>query len=215
MGRQPNDCNNAKMFTITFPASLIYSSINSTVYTKYFQPVISEQIEGFKIASDNPYGQEIRAILTDIYSLNPSTFGYELVCLKHINQLWMITLRYIKDKKADLIQHIGNIQSAKYAKEILSYIHTNYKEKITIDKIAKHVNISRSECFRCFKRFMNKKPVEYINEYRLMKAAKLLRETDKSIASIYTECGYESASYFAKIFKKIYSMTPLEYRKLK
>ena len=95
------------------------------------------------------------------------------------------------------------------------YIHEHYKEKITIEDIAAQMNISRSECFRCFKRLTNKRPIEYINEYRLLKASQLLSESEKSIFKIYTECGFESASYFGRKFKEVYGIAPVKYRKLK
>ena len=213
MGKQPEDCNDAVMFTMTFPASLLSANINSTIYTKYFQHVIEKQIEGFMIAADNPVGQEMRDLLTEIYALEPSGFCYELECLSRVSQLWMITLRHVLKNEEGIFQHTGSMQHVERAKEILSYIHTYYKEKITAEDIARNAGISRSECFRCFKRFMNKSPVEYINEYRLLQAVKLLRETEMSISTIYTECGFESASYFGKLFKKTHGMTPLQYRK--
>ena len=60
--------------------------------------------------------------------------------------------------------------------------------------------ISRSECFRYFKKFINKNPMEFTNEFRLSKASELLLETDKSIEFISSSCGFNSSSYFCKIF---------------
>jgi len=96
--------------------------------------------------------------------------------------------------------------------QILSYIHENYNKKITADNIADHIKISRGECFRCFKRHMDKGLVEYINEYRLAKAAEFLKTTDMSVIDISTECGFENASYFGKMFKNAYNLTPLGYK---
>ena len=213
MAKQSEGCRDVVTFTATFPASLLTANINSTIYTKYFQPILSSRIEGFKIASDDPRGNKMRALLTEITSFKASDFGYEIKCLNHAGQLWMATLRHIEDNKGDLLWRTGNTQHAERAKEILSYVHEHFDDKITVEGIANHVGISRSECFRCFKRFMNKTPVEYINEYRLLRAAKLLRETELDITYIYTECGFESASYFGKMFKEIYTVTPLQYRK--
>lgn len=99
------------------------------------------------------------------------------------------------------------------AEEILAYIYAHYHEKITVDDIAKNLSLSRSECFRCFKLLMDKSLVEYINEYRLKKAAELLRETDKSVTEISNECGFENSSYFGKLFKDAFATTPFKYRK--
>jgi AraC-like DNA-binding protein len=99
------------------------------------------------------------------------------------------------------------------AEEILAYIHAHYHEKISVDDIAKKLNLSRSECFRCFKLLTEKSLVEYINEYRLKKAAGLLRETTKTVTEICTECGFENSSYFGKLFKDAFAITPFKYRK--
>ncbi|HPJ00729.1 MAG TPA: helix-turn-helix transcriptional regulator [Enterococcus sp.] len=75
------------------------------------------------------------------------------------------------------------------------------------------MGVSRSECFRCFKKFTNKKPMEYINEYRLFQASKLLKLTPLSIEEITKKCGFSTSSYFGKQFKEVYGVTPLHYRK--
>lgn len=215
MGRQANGCEDAVMSTVTFPASLLSPNINGTVYAKYIQPVIGARIAGFRIASDDPRGRAIGRLLQDIFALEPGSFGYELECLSHAARLWKATLAYIEEGEGELCLRAEPSQHAERMKEILSYIHAHYHERITVEDIARYVNISRSECFRCFKRFMNKRPVEYINEYRLSAAAELLRETERNMTDIYTACGFESASYFGKVFKAAYAMTPLKYRKLR
>lgn len=54
--------------------------------------------------------------------------------------------------------------------------------------------------------------MEYIQRYRIIMAKKLLRETNLSMAEISAQTGYDSPAYFAKIFKKLTSQTPSEYR---
>ena len=87
-------------------------------------------------------------------------------------------------------------------------MHEHYAEDIRIEDIARHTCISRSECFRSFQRYTNKSPMEYLMEYRLAHAVNLLMETDKTMTQIATECGFSNSSYFGKIFKKKYKMTP-------
>jgi AraC-like DNA-binding protein len=213
--RSPKPRSDAAMFVFNFAASLFSENLGGLLYKKYFHPILSSSIEGFTIPAENPLGQEIRDLTMEIYALAPSAFGYELEGLKCASQVWMAVLRYMEENKDALLYRVGGTLRTERMKEILSYIHRNYKEKIIVDDIAKHVNISRSECFRCFKRFMNKRPNEYINEYRLSKAAVLLKDTEKSITDICTECGFVSASYFTKVFKELYAMTPLQFRTMK
>ena len=213
MSRQPENCGNAKMVTITFPSTLLSKDNNSTVYDKYIRSILGKEIEGFVIASDCKHGSEMWELITGIHAMDASVFGYELECLQRINRLWLVTLLHISENEGSLLRFAGNIQQARRVQEILVYIHKHYKERILIEDIVAHMNISRSECFRCFKKFTNKRPIEYINDYRLSKVAQLLSETDKSITEIYSECGFESASYFGRVFKEKYGMTPLKFRK--
>lgn len=213
MSRQTENSEDAVMYTLTFPASLLSANINSTVYSKYLQPLLNTRIEGFKISDESSFGLNIKALLIKIYESEPSVFGYELECLERLNRLWFNTLKYIEENKSSLLYRTGDIRHSERMKEILSYIHRHFNEKITAADIANQVSISRGECFRCFKHFMNKTLVEYINEYRIQRAAKLLRETEKNIINISADCGFENASYFNKTFRDAYSMTPLQYRK--
>jgi len=203
----------AVMAVLTFPAFLLAADISSVIYEKYFAPLLDTRIEGFKIIEENQFGKEIKILLKEIYELESSVFGYELECQKYLNQLWFLTLRYIKDNKSDLLYRTDDMRQIERMKKILSYIHEHYSEKITAQDIANHIGVSRGECFRCFRRFMNKNLVEYINEYRLQRAAVLLRETEITVIDIGIKCGFDNASYFGKIFREIYRVTPYQYRK--
>jgi endo-1,4-beta-xylanase len=208
-----NEKENAVMFVLTFPATVLTPDINNVIYEKYFAPLLNMRIEGFKISEANQTGKRIKETLMLIYNLEPSEYGYELECLKHLNQLWLATLCYTNENKGDLLHRTNDIKQIERMKNILSYIHANYNEKITADAIANHAGVSRGECFRCFKHFMNKTLVEYINEYRLQRVAALLRETEMSVIDISMKCGFENASYFGKVFKELYLITPNQYRK--
>ena len=267
MSKQPDDCDNAIMFTVTFPTNLLTTDVNSTIYKKYLQPILYTQLEGFKIAPDHPTGMELSALLIDLLKIYfPSSlvtsdtmskrykeyykqlidsqldnfivktddqmlkdltaqlkknisegpsFTLELECINRVIQILAVTLRHIEENKNTLLLRTGSMISIERAREILNYMHSHYHEKITVEDIAKHIGISRNECFRCFKHFMGKKPFEYLNNYRLMKAAQLLKESEKSIEEISAQCGFTSSSFFGKIFREKYGNTPLQFRKLK
>lgn len=92
--------------------------------------------------------------------------------------------------------------------EMLPYIHNHYQDSITIEDIAGAARISRSECFRCFQKYVCQKPFEYVISYRLRKAAELLKTTSLSVSEISTCCGFNYQSYFGKRFQEYYQMTP-------
>ena len=95
---------------------------------------------------------------------------------------------------------------------LLDYIHTHYKDKITIENLAKTASISKTEVLRCFKSIIGLSPINYLNSYRLQKAAQLLINTENNIQEIATECGFDDNSYFSKLFKKNYHVTPNSFR---
>lgn len=200
------------MFTLTLPVDFLFPVPNSEISLKYLTPLLTEGTEGIKLSEGTPFGQELIEILKKIYALESSAFGYELECREHVYRLWLTLLHAVENENsADL--HTGNQRYTDRMKAILSYVGEHKQQKITIEDIARHIGISRGECFRCFKSFTGKSIVGYINETRLQNAADLLRESEKTVTDISAECGFESVSYFGKLFKESYAMTPYQYKK--
>ena len=83
----------------------------------------------------------------------------------------------------------------------------------SLEDIAESAAISDRECLRCFQASIHQSPVEYLIEYRVRAAAKLLETTDRPITEIAMATGWSSSSYFTKMFRRIYGKTPNEYRK--
>ena len=96
---------------------------------------------------------------------------------------------------------------------MMSYIQENYQEKVSLKHIASSAMISPREALRCFQNGIHETPFEYLIEYRIEIAKKLLKSTKLSITEVAQETGFSSSAYFSKIFKRECNMTPLEYRK--
>lgn len=98
-------------------------------------------------------------------------------------------------------------------KEMLSYIHAHFAEKITVADLLGSAGISRTECFKIFKDVLGQSPIEYLTQYRMSCACSLLTGSDYTVSEIAGLCGYENPSFFGKVFKTKYGMTPNLYRK--
>lgn len=101
-----------------------------------------------------------------------------------------------------------------YVKKAQQYIEDNYPFRITVSDLAKHVGVERTYLYRIFMRQAGCSPQEYLAEFRLGKAAKMLRESAVSIGEICAVVGFQDVSYFYRVFAKKYGCTPKRYRKI-
>lgn len=98
-------------------------------------------------------------------------------------------------------------------KTALTYIKNNYHEKIYISDLARQVNLNEQYFCRLFKKAIGCPPVEYINEYRIKQAKRLLEESDLPVMEICLECGFNNQGNFLQEFRRRTGTTPLQYRK--
>lgn len=202
--------SSAEMLTIVFSADILTGGGAGTIYQKYFQTLSDEGFLGKKFEGNSEIGQTMQVALMDLATVETG-IGYELRVLGKLSTIWeKLFLHLVEQKKTSL-----NKRPDKYEKEIkavMNYIQQNYMERITIQTICEHTGISRSECFRIFARFTQKKPMEYINDYRMSMAVAFMLNTNWTVDRIAQECGFKNPSYFGKLFKERFNQTPKTYR---
>lgn len=96
---------------------------------------------------------------------------------------------------------------------IADYITEHYAESLSLDHLAAEFFLSKFYLSRTFKEVTGYGVNEYVNILRTKKAIQLLEETSLTISQIAGEVGYESITYFEKVFKTYMSISPLKYRK--
>jgi AraC-like DNA-binding protein len=95
-----------------------------------------------------------------------------------------------------------------------TYISENYHDPdLNREKVASHVNLSPSHFSSLFKKECGLSFIDYLNNYRIEQAEKLLKETDRNISQITYDVGFSSLGYFGKIFKKVKKISPKDLRK--
>jgi AraC-like DNA-binding protein len=97
--------------------------------------------------------------------------------------------------------------------EIFTYVRNNFQEDIPLSKISEKANMTEPSFCRFFKKNTNKTFIEFLNEFRITHACKLLSDTDMSITDICFECGFNNFSHFNNFFKRVTGKSPSEYRK--
>jgi len=99
-----------------------------------------------------------------------------------------------------------------YIKEAINYIEQNFQNNISIEDVATVCGINRSYLGKIFKKSTGQSPQEFLMNYRMVKAAELLKLTSLSIADIGSAIGYENQLHFSRAFKNIYGVSPREWR---
>lgn len=133
--------------------------------------------------------------------------GYDLyIKSKLFEFFFVLSSRCRNEKNPRTIRSLGKI------KIILKFVENNYMHKISVSEVADRVDFSESHFMRYFKENMGTSFVEYLRDYRLTMAARLLLVSDSTILNIAEEVGFDNLSYFNRAFKKKYGMTPREYR---
>ncbi len=96
---------------------------------------------------------------------------------------------------------------------IKDYIAKHYgSDLLSIKEISDHVNLSASYVCTYFKNQTGKTLNQYLTEYRMEKAMRLLEDARYQIADISAKVGYSNGNYFSKSFKKFTGLTPSKYR---
>ncbi len=105
--------------------------------------------------------------------------------------------------------------SENYSPEVsqaLDYIKNNYQHKISLASVSEHVGLSSGYLCRIFKEETGGSINACINNLRMTKAGKMLKDKNSYIKEVAISVGFEDQLYFSRLFKRYYGMTPSEYR---
>ncbi|NMD38695.1 MAG: helix-turn-helix transcriptional regulator [Christensenellaceae bacterium] len=96
---------------------------------------------------------------------------------------------------------------------IMEYILANPLKKFSADELCGVANISQSSMRKLFKKYIGKSPCQFINDVKMMAVARQLILSDKRISEIAFDMGYSDQNYFSRCFKKVFGVSPSEYRR--
>lgn len=118
-------------------------------------------------------------------------------------------ITFLHDKP---FENLYNNKEQSRLKVVYKFIETNYQRTISIDEMGKITHLSNAAFCRYFKKMTRLTFTEFLNQYRI-EQAKILLKGDKNITETSIECGFESLSYFNRIFKKVVGINPMQYKK--
>ena len=129
----------------------------------------------------------------------PEQLAWTTIILSHL--LKKLTLEH---KKSAPVEHL--------TKKIITYISQNFRNNITLDSLAKEFSVSKYYISHTFSDKIKISLPNYLSFIRAEYAASQIRSTNDTITNICMNSGFSSQSTFNRAFKRIYCMTPHEYK---
>ena len=181
----------------------------SVFETKYLNPVIQNRnLDMLPIRGET---QIQKQLLQKIYQLSrlQSQPDVELQTRNLISEIWLLLLEELKHTQIKSTHGRNHDRIL----TMLAYIQENYAKKLTLQEIADASAVSTRECLRCFQTSIRQSPMEYLMEYRIQAAVRLLETTNLTVTEIAMRTGWGSSSYFTKMFHSLRGKTPNAHRK--
>lgn len=184
---------------------------NERSFTEMLNVLFSEQLT---VVEYNLNFYQVVSLLLRLFGQNSLTFLNELNRLITDKGIMNVTAvkQFVFAKFHSYRDYAEETKD--YAGKIRDYVAEHYTVNFSLDEMAEHLGITKQHLITVCKKRYNRTPVEYLNEYRIEEAKRLLSDTRTKIADIGTHSGFNSNSYFAKVFKQYTGITASEYREL-
>ena len=105
-----------------------------------------------------------------------------------------------------------NDHNEQYYQQALEYISNNYSYNLKIQDIADYIGVDRTYLYKIFMREAQISPKQYLLQYRIRAAAKLLQTQNYNVTEIAYSCGFRDSAAFCYHFRQQIGMTPRQYR---
>ena len=143
--------------------------------------------------------------LSDVYIQKAEVMG-DIPTLTRLNaQMVLDFTRRVEAEKA-------GIHQSKLVRAARDYILSHIGESITTEVLAKALGMNRTYLCKLFTEETGLTVNRYVTQVKMEESKRLMDVTRKSVAEISEYLGYSSQSYFQKVFKKTFGLTPMEYR---
>ena len=206
--RPQKDSHHTIQLLHIFDAAFLSGQTEGRIFQKYFAPILSSpQVELIPLYPNNPHHKDTLEKLKASFDVPTSEFDYELRLREALTGIWVDLLRLLPPDLGT------GSRSSRKIKQMMAYVHEHYRENIAVADIAAAGYASERDCYRAFRDFLHTTPGEYIRSCRLQAACKMLVDGDESITQISHACGFGSGSFFGKVFRSRFGVSPLAYRR--
>jgi AraC-like DNA-binding protein len=145
-------------------------------------------------------------------SSNPRPGGYAV--LEHLSEMMFVDAprRYVDSLPDDATGWLAGLRD-RFVGKALQLMHERPEHAWTVDDLANEVGLSRSALHDRFTKFLGLPPMQYLTNWRIQLGSRLLRETNRNVAAIALDVGYDSEAAFSRAFKRMVGMPPATWRR--
>ena len=203
----PDDC---KYECIVFDISYLSSAFEGSRY--FFEGLLNNE---YFINEYIPFDDsEIHTLVRNVFNLmkNKSS-GYKFKVIGEMYKMFGEIIDSHLYSNITGVTELGADKNMHKLKNVLVFMRDNYDKPISLSDMADAADMSSKYFCYFFKEMTRKSPVEYLNTYRVEKAARKLITSDISVTDVAFACGFNDLSYFIKTFKAYKGVTPARFRR--
>lgn len=140
--------------------------------------------------------------------------GFEIAIRSHLSMIYTYLIRRlaILEDPHEIPSETGRA-NVDLIYKALNYVEEHYQEPISMQQVAQECNLNYYHFSRIFQQYTHQGFRDYVVNFRINKARKMLLQTNYSVTNVAIECGFETISYFIKKFQSVTGMTPKNFRK--
>ena len=120
--------------------------------------------------------------------------------------------RYLDSLSEDATGWLAGLRD-RFLGKALALMHERPDRPWCVDDLAREVGLSRSALHERFVQYLGQPPMQYLASWRMQLGARLLRESNRNVATIALEVGYDSEAAFSRAFKRMVGTLPAAWRK--
>ena len=192
-------------FTVQFHHDLFDNSLLDRNIMKSVQALLHRSLKGILFKED-----EVKQLVPKMLKLSKNT-GFD----SYIDLLSLLNdLSNTKSQQLLSTDHskASNFHNSDKIKKAYEFIQLNFRNKIKLEDISGDLNMTTISFSRLIKQRTGKTFVEFLNDYRIGCAARMLIDTHDSIAEIAFKCGFNNLANFNRIFKKTKDCSPTQFK---
>ncbi len=140
-------------------------------------------------------------------------FMSEELILCYLKQLLLLLVRQQRKGKTAPPEKkmVTIISESSIVEEAVNYIKKHIYERLTVSRVAAHVNVSPSHLSVLFSKALNLSPSEFIRKYKLEESKRMIREGSMNFTEIAEKLSYANIHHFSNQFRATFGMSPTEY----